>query len=270
LAPSPAFDSNGQPIDLPAGFAATIGNLRHEIGPEKALVFNLVHNWPVDRIASTSLDFWYSELWPPDTSLARLWRTMRANRGLNPRPAVLAVYIPPEHETTIIAAQSTILAAGGAHIAHGEHVSYLSDPYFPKARKPGPELASRLGQLADFAVAYEETLVFAEDVSDDWAGHILLNGTAPEPGSLIVRQAGHTLYMNLLRNGGAWDTALEPRRPLAGLRLTVPAGLKGLTRAWCAAPESPLPCLLPSFELPLLADWLLVGLEFEDTPSCPT
>ncbi len=270
--PTTGFDASGVPIDLPAAFADTIAALRSRIGSDKAIVFNLVHNWPLEAIVASSVDFLYSELWPPAANIARLWETIRDNRRLSGRPAVLAVYIPSEWEANVAAGYSTILASGGTHIAHGEGDRYLSDPYFPKAGIASPQLAAKLQRMADFAVAYGEALTFAEDASERWLHHIMVNGSPPSPGSIIVHAGGNRLYVNLLQPGSIWNTPMAPRPAHTGLRLTLPSvPANRLRHAWCASPESLLAQPLAStLELPPLVDWLLVGLEYEENPVCPT
>jgi dextranase len=266
--PKTGFDSRGKPVDIPAGFAATLAAIHAAIPPDKSLVFNLVHNFPAETLANSPLDFWYSELWSPDTDLSRLWRTIRDNRRLNHRPAVLAVYIPPEREETVIAEHSTTLAAGGTHIAHGDHGRYLSDPYFPKAEMPSPALAARLQQLADFAVAYEDLLLFGEDVTEEWRDHIRIDGEKFPSGRVIVQRAGNRLCVNLLQATGHWDEALPPLEARRHVRLTLP--VRGMKRRWWASPDSPPPHDLPADgTLPVLKDWLLVCLEFAESPSSP-
>jgi len=263
--PKTGFDSQGDEVDLASGFADTLQAVRNAIGTEKILLFNLVHNWPVEEIASSPLDFWYSELWPPDTSLRRLWQIIRENRALNSRPAVLAVYIPPSWEHTVLAAQSRILAAGGTHIAHGEHSTYLSDPYFPKAELPSPALKSKLKQLADFAVAYEQALVFSDDITDTWSARVLLNNAPVQPGDIIVKAQGSRLFINLLRTGGNWSEELSQEIKQDNVSLTLITRTEKLSRVWCATPEAPLPNTLSvetTITLPLYVEWLLICFEF--------
>jgi dextranase len=264
--PKTGFNRKGEQVDLPSGFVDTLDALHQAIPAEKALLFNLVHNWPVEEIARSPLDFWYSELWPPETNLSRLWQTVCDNRRLNERPTVLAVYIPSQWEETVAAVHSTILAAGGTPIAHGDHRRYLSDPYFPKAETPSPALTERLQKLADFAVAYEEALVFAEDVTEAWRHHIRLNDEQPQPGQIIVHTTGNCLYVSLLRGDGKWDSELPSVQPQCNLQLALVA--EGLRRMWWASPDEPIAHEQP--DLPRLKDWLLICLEFEETPSCPT
>jgi dextranase len=266
--PKTGFDASGAVVDIPSGFAETLATLREAIGPDKVLLFNLVHNWPDKSIADSPLDFWYSELWPPETDFRRLWQTISNNRELNQRPAVIAVYISPEWENTVVAAQSTILAAGGTQIAHGDHGQYLSDPYFPKASNPSPGLAHRLQQLADFAVAYENALSFAEDVTTQWVHYIRLNDQPVEAGQVIVRHTGKILFVNLLNNAGQWNTELPLPKAVSGLRLTLPRD--GLRHSWYSSPASPLPHVFDGCNLPPLSDWLLIGFEFEESIPCPT
>ncbi len=260
--PFTGFDSDGQPVDMPQGFADTMTALRQVVPSDKAVLFNLVHNWPNETIASTPLDFWYSELWPPMTDLNDIWREIRNNRRLNPRPAVIALYIPPEREATVTAAHATILASGATHIAHGDHATYLSDPYFPLAGTPSPELAARLRQMADFTVAYEEALVFATDVTDEWAGQIQLDGQSVTPGRVIVRQSGDRLYVNLLGASGKWNEELPALTPRSGLQISVPEGCQPL---WWATPEEPTAHALNALNLPPLDEWLLSCFELKDS-----
>lgn len=269
--PTTGCNASGEAVDLPGGFAATLRSLRAAIGPDKTLAFNLVHNWPADALSHSPLDFWYSELWPPDTDMARLWRTIRDNRRLNPRPAVLAVYIPPEHETTVIAAHSRILAAGGSHIAFGDHGRYLSDPYFPKAGIPSAALAAQLKQAADFSVAYEEALVFAQDVTDEWSSRFTLDA---EKVDVIVRAQENRLFIHLLRADGRWDAAIGPREPLTNVELRLPPLPQVPAAAWCATPEFPMPKPLPfdgeqRLRLPAMAEWLMLCLEFKSAVGQP-
>jgi dextranase len=260
--PQTGFDVDGKTVDLPNSFAELLTELRRAVGLQKDVLFNLVHNWPVSAIANVPLNFWYSELWPPNTTLTHLWQTLRDNHKLNPRPAVLAVYIRPDWEETICAANSVILASGGTQIIHGDHGRYLSDPYFPKAGIPSPSLTHRLRQLADFAVAYEEALVFAEDATDDWLPLLQLEGIADEPGQVIVRAAGNNLYISLLNVSGQWNTELSAPQPLKNVRLTIPGHT--ISRSWCASPEAPLAIPVAIDQLPAIDSWLLIGLTLEE------
>jgi dextranase len=260
--PRTGFDADGQPLDLPSGFANVLSGLREVVEPNKAVLFNLVHNWPAEAITDSPLDFWYSELWPPQTDMTVLWRTLNGNRSANRRPAVLAVYIPPTWESTIIAAQATILASGGSHISHGDHARYLSDPYFPKAGSPTPELARRLRQFADFAVAYEEALTFATDITESWEGAVLWNGQPLAPGQIVVRRTESRVFINILNNAGRWDVDLPIPAPMTGVQVSLP--FPHPVRMWYASPAQPIPKRLDRLDtLPPIADWLLLGMEFE-------
>src|SRR5262249_28694321 len=149
------------------------------------LLFNLVHNWPLEAIAPAPVDFPYSELWPPMVTLGDLARIADLNRArFNGRPPVIAVYLDPAHERTIKAAESVLMASGAYHIVHGEDGLYLFDPYFPNAlRRPSPELEAHLKRLADFGVAYEELLRFSEPAE--------VRASIEAPLWLIARRSGH-------------------------------------------------------------------------------
>jgi dextranase len=133
---------------------------------QRVLLFNLVHNYPLEEMGEAPVDFIYCELWEPQTTLGDLARVAKLNRKVSGgKPPVIAAYIPSENEATIKLAQCVIAASGAYHIAHGENGLFLCDPYFPKAQSLSADLAAYLKRIADFQVAYGELLTFAEPYS---------------------------------------------------------------------------------------------------------
>jgi hypothetical protein len=161
----------------------------------------------------------------------------------------------------------TILAAGGQHITHGDHGGYLSDPYFPKAQLPSDALAMRLQQLADFAVAYEEGLTFAKDVTESWDSLVAHHGVPLESGQVIVQTNGMRLFIHILNASGRWDQELAVPDALTGLTLNLSNLSSSPISMWTASPALPIPQTFTGELLPSVVDWLMVCLEFKESIS---
>jgi dextranase len=261
--PRVGFDAQGQPVDLAAGIAGSLETLHQSLAGDAALVFNLVHNWPLEEIRKTPVDFLYCELWPPKVTLGDIADTVALNRTESGCPPVVAVYVPPGHEHTVKLVQSVIAASGGYHIAHGEDGLYLCDPYFPKSERPSPGLARALKRIAGFGVAYEELLAFNDAVP--------VRAQAAEDLWLIGRRGQGCLVLNLLNASPAdrWDTALDapPIRKDAAIGLPVD---KHVYRVWCVSPDEDAPPLaldfcvedgVLRFTVPRVETWTLVCIE---------
>lgn len=265
--PRTGFDASGAPVDLPVAMAGTLQAVRDALPPEKHLLFNLVHNWPLDAMRAAPLDFLYCELWPPMTTLGDLAEVAALNwRQSGGRTPVIAAYIDPAHEVTVRLAASVILASGGYHLIHGEDGLYLSDPYFPLARRPSPELAAHLQRLADFGVAYEELLSFADPAA--------LDVTADAGLWVIPRRTPGRIVLNMLNAQPAqpWDAANPAPQPRQNADLQI--ALSGaVRRVWWASPdadgvpqaldfaqaEGSLRCTVPAVDT-----WTLICIELKE------
>jgi hypothetical protein len=230
-------------------------------------VFNLVHNWPLEMICKTPVDFLYCELWPPQVTLSDLTETTSLNwTSSNGRSPVVAVYVNPAHEQTVRLVQSVITASGGYQIAHGEGGLYLSDPYFPKSERLSPDLACQLKRIADFAVAYEELLAFARPVT--------LDAAVEEGIWLIARRAHNSIVLNLLNASSAdhWNEAIQARPPRQNVAVSIPLD-QPVQQIWYASPDEDAP---PqhldfrvengrlSFSVPRVELWTLVCMMFNE------
>lgn len=262
--PFTGYDASGQNVKLPAALRGAIEQVRAAVPPSEAVLFNLVHNWPLDAIAPAPLDFLYCELWPPMTTLGDLARVAEENRSASHgRIPVIAAYILPERETTVKMAQAVMLASGASHIAHGEDGLYLSDPYFPKAGRPSPELAAQLKRLADFGVAYEELLGFAAPAI--WETEL----TAPL--WVIHRRTTRNLVAHLINAAPdeMWTSSLSEREPQNDVRLAMNVD-GSVARIWCATPDHEAPPEPLSFTqdgervmtiVPRVETWTMVCIE---------
>lgn len=231
--PRYGFNQTGEPVNLPRHLTLTLKALRHIMADDKVLLFNLVHNHPLEEMGDAPLDFLYCELWEPQTTLGDLARVAKLNRkvsgGTSP---VIAAYISPDNEETIKLAQCVIAASGAYHLAHGENGLFLCDPYFPKAQPVSQELAVYLKRIADFQVAYGELLTFAEPCSLDVKADVWC----------ISRRWDKGLVISLLNADPLlrWTQGLEtPAR-----RQNISVGLKiqePVSAVWCISPDQEMP-----------------------------
>ncbi|WP_119066413.1 glycoside hydrolase family 66 protein [Aggregatilinea lenta] len=265
--PFTGFDAGGAPVDLPAAFVGTLQAIREAIPPEKHLLFNMVHNWPLDAINTAPLDFLYCELWPPMTTLGHLAEVAALNRQKSGgRTPVIAAYIDPVHEVTVRLAASVILASGGYHLIYGEDGLYLSDPYFPLAKRPSAALDADLQRLADFGVAYEELLSFADPAS--------LGVTAEGGLWVIARRAPGRIALNVLNAQPAqsWNDANPVPQPQTDISIELT--LSGdVARIWWVSPDTdslPQPLDFTQSDgylrcaVPVVDFWTLVCIELKE------
>lgn len=267
--PRAGFDAQGQPVDLAEAIAGTLGALHEAVGGDAALVFNLVHNWPLEAICKTSVDFLYCELWPPQITLGDLAATTTLNwSSSDGRPSVVAVYVNPIKEHNVKLVQSVIAASGGCHIAHGEDGLYLSDPYFPRSERPSPALAAYVKRIADFAVAYEELLALAQPVT--------LNAAVEDDLWLIPRSTPDCLVLNVLNAAPqmCWNEPLQPRPTRKEVTVAI-AVERHVDRVWWVSPDADAPPHPLNFHIengtllviiPHVETWSLVAIEFAERP----
>jgi dextranase len=265
--PFTGFDAHGNPVDLPAAFVDTLQAVREAIPPEKHLLFNMVHNWPLDAISTAPLDFLYCELWPPMTTLGHLADVAALNRQkTGGRTPIIAAYIDPAHEVTVRLAASVILASGGYHLIHGEDGLYLSDPYFPLAKRPSAALDAELQRLADFGVAYEELLSLADPAA--------LDVTTAGDLWVIARRAPGRIVLNVLNAQPAqpWNDANPAPMPQSSVNVEL-ALADEVSRIWWASPDAegaPQPLDFTQSDgrlrctIPIVDFWTLLCIELKE------
>jgi dextranase len=265
--PQTGFTAEGEALNMPEAMAGTLRSLHEAIPADKALLFNLVHNWPLETIAKTPVDFLYCEIWPPLTTLGDLANITKLNRDTSGgKTPVVAVYINPDYEHTAKLVECVILASGGYHIVHGEDGLYLCDPYFPNSTRPSAELADSLQRVADFGVAYEELLSFAEPMaldvevsSDLWA---------------ISRHNGNLIALNLLNASPTdqWNSNIEPRDAHTDTRVVVTVD-QPVAAVWFVTPDTSAPPCTVDFEqtgdklhfiAPNVDYWTLICIELTE------
>ena len=164
-----AFD--GSPVDYISGFSSFIDHASAAL--HKPIVFNAVGTLGQERIARSSADFVYSELWDDNETYAGILLAAEQVHFANPRDGmVIAAYIHKEPETgpdptakqfnmpSVLLADATIFASGAAHIELGDGDRMLSREYFPADTRlaVSPALHQALRHYYDFLTAYENYL----------------------------------------------------------------------------------------------------------------
>lgn len=165
------YDYNGNLVDMPSTYKSFIEAMK-TAKPNKNLLFNAVAGYAQDKIATSSVDFLYTEVWGgrngdnENMSYADLITAMNNDlaKGNNQKNIVLAAYMNYDvngsgfvNKPGILLADASIFAWGGAHLELGEH--YLINEYFPKNNlQMRADLGKALISYYDFSVAYQNLL----------------------------------------------------------------------------------------------------------------
>jgi dextranase len=156
--PKQAWDSKGNPVDLPKAFVDFI-EAASDQHPDQTVLFNAVGNWPIEALADSAVDFLYIEVWPPDVEYRHLAEiVLNAVRLSHGKAVVIALYLPANRPVNNLLADAVILLCGGTRIELGEDARLLSDPYFPKHEEITPVFSAELRKLSNFMVRNGEWL----------------------------------------------------------------------------------------------------------------
>jgi dextranase len=248
-----AFAWDGTPIDYFSGFAkfadAAHASLRRPV------LLNTVGGHGQKAMASSSVAFVYSELWPEDhpTYESILQAADQIHAAAPNKAVVFAAYLhrelsdrlqqKPGHvyfdSPAVLLADAVIFASGASHIELGDGDRMLSNPYFPAdtAITPTGALRKQLRSYYDFLVAYENYLrdgVMPGSFSMSLSG--ARQTTTGEPGAVwtIARQKGNDSIVHLINltslKGSDWrddgfDHPAAPRLCDVKLAIDVPPGV---------------------------------------------
>ena len=160
------YDYDGKAVDLLQTYAPFI-NAMKSARPDKHLVMNAVGQYGQKEIATTNVDFLYTEVWDAQKTYEQLVSVIKENDQLsnNNKRTVLAAYmnynraksIGYVNEPGILLADAVIFSNGGAHLELGEH--YLTREYFPdKNLVLCGTLKKHLITYYDFLVGYQNLL----------------------------------------------------------------------------------------------------------------
>jgi dextranase len=162
----PRYDKFGNPLKLDETFAPFIDAMKAS-DPKRYNVLNAVSQYGQKGIATSQVDFLYSEVWEPRINFTDLKNVIDTNNLFcgNTKNTVLAAYMnyklaekPGFFNTpSVLFADAVIFALGGAHLELGEHM--LGKEYFPNDNlEMSDELINTLVSYYDFSVAYQNLL----------------------------------------------------------------------------------------------------------------
>ncbi|NTW23794.1 MAG: cycloisomaltooligosaccharide glucanotransferase, partial [Lentimicrobium sp.] len=162
------YDYSGQTVDLPVAYTEFINAMKADM-PDKKLIMNAVNQYGQQNIASTPVDFLYTEVWGPNDDFEDLARIINDNNAFsnNSKSTVLAAYVNYDlanasgyfNTPGVLLTNSVIFAFGGSHLELGEHM--LAKEYFPNNN------LQISGQLRDALIAYYDFLVAYQNLLRD-------------------------------------------------------------------------------------------------------
>ena len=268
--PKEGRNAAGRPVNIPEAFVAFIHELK-AAHPQSSVVFNAVGNWPIEQLATSSQDFVYIEIWPPDVHYRDVAHIVKEARRLSDgKPVVIALYLPADRPENVYLADTLIYSYGGTRIELGENGRLLTDPYFPKHEPLTKELRIVLRRMADFAVRYEELIGPSADLPSSFRVQ------APSGVWAVIRSCPGWLtvsLVNMTRLGEPrWDEVVSKPQRLAPLSLQISPAVSA-KRAWWASPDHEDPSLSPlpvqtngvalTLTVPDLERWAIIAIELQ-------
>ena len=193
------YDYNGNVIDVPQGFASFLSSMK-AYAPTKRLVMNAVNQFgQQNNIATSPVDFTYTEVWAPNEGYADLKTIIQNNItwSNNTKPTILTAYMDYNVANStgyfntpgVLLTDAVIFAYGAAHLEMGDHM--LCKEYFPNNNlQMKPDLQQAMIHYYDFLTGYENllrdggTFNIPDIISSD--GKTLLNYFPPHNGSISV------------------------------------------------------------------------------------
>lgn len=272
--PRVAYNYRGAQIDLPDAFVKFIDNFKRE-NPSTAIVFNAVKNWPIEALATSSQDFIYIEVWPPETSYHELVKIVSLARKLSSgKPVVIAIYLPEDRISNIRLADALIISCGGTRIEIGEKNRLLTDPYFPNHKPILEEFVPILRNYLDFVVCYGELIGPHADHDES------IPISIPRDIWGTVRRSTGWLTVCIVNLSGlseaGWDH--DHSAPIRMENVPVSISYPGKVRqVWCGNPDANELHLQPvswisnlgriQTEITILEYWCILAFELDDNTS---
>lgn len=182
--PKKVRNYQGKAVDLANEFTGLIDSASaavRGVDPEAGVIFNAVNDWPVEKIAKSSQDSVYIEVWPPHDTYYDLFELITKARSLSGKNVVLAAYLKPFDNASACEAIWTwqltwaaICAGRGTQLVLGENRSLLKDSYYVNYAKLDDESCNKVASYCDFLVRYAD-LLYADcgiDISKTASGGI--------------------------------------------------------------------------------------------------
>lgn len=290
------YDYNGTSIDLPAGYASFINEMKKR-QPQKDLIMNAVSGYGADRILGTrNTVFAYNEMWDGEAQYTDLKRVIEENEnyGGSGMKTVFAAYMNYDKSGSagtfntpgILLTDAVIFALGGSHLEMGEHM--LCHEYFPNSNLGmTEELENSIITYYDFMTAYQNLLrdggKFNSITVTSADGSVNIKDWEPATGSIITlgkefdeRQVIH--FLNFINaNSTSWrdlDGSMPEPSVVGNFTVTIqlPSG-KNVGSAWIASPDTDYGASRAlafsqngtelSITIPSLKYWSMLVLEYE-------
>ncbi|MGN6248551.1 MAG: glycoside hydrolase family 66 protein [Ginsengibacter sp.] len=287
------YDYDGNRIDVPAGFASFLDAMK-AAAPSKRLVMNAVNQFGQEgNIATSPVDFTYTEVWSPNESYKDLAAIIQNNIAWsdNKKATVITAYMDYNvanhtgyfNTPGVLLTDAVIFAYGASHLEMGEHM--LCKEYFPNDNlKMKPDLQQALIHYYDFLTGYENLLrdggVFNQPDIVSADGKTTINNFPPQTGSISVtgKDLGSAQVIHLINfaNATSFDwrdtngTQAEPKT-FQNISYILTTGKK-VKNLWMASPDinggvaQHLPFTSSgntiSFTLPSLKYWDMIVAEY--------
>ncbi|MEO8710963.1 MAG: glycoside hydrolase family 66 protein [Parafilimonas sp.] len=216
------YDYNGNVIDVAKGFGSFLYAMK-TAAPTKRLVMNAVNQFgQQNNIATSPVDFTYTEVWAPNEGYADLKTIIQNNIAWsnNTKQTVLTAYMDYNVANStgyfntpgVLLTDAVIFAYGATHLEMGDHM--LCKEYFPNDNlKMKPDLQQAIIHYYDFLTGYENLLRdggafnVPNIISSD--GKTKLNNFPPQNGSISVigKDIGNKQVIHLINfaNASSFD-----------------------------------------------------------------
>ena len=312
------FDDAGQPVNLASGYAGFLAAMQAAL-PNQDFSVNAVGDFGGPALRDQDAwDVAYYELWdhPDQDDYADLRSFLSMHHSGSDVAPVVAGYVNYDlaqqyngqapgqfNHSSVLLAQSTVLANGGWLVSRGDGSAMLCNEYFPNRNlQASADLLGDVDRFHHFAVAYENLL---RDGVQQGSGSIAF-GDANVPTS-TVGEAGAVWTFRTTREGdecaNRYDVVhLVDLRRASDTRWRDPAGVAQIqavlmdqtiqieftgpwseSRLWFAAPEwqggeavmldATISGNLVSATVPFLEHWGMVWIEYRTQPGtcgCPS
>lgn len=197
------------------------------IDPEARVLFHVLNNWPMRKVANARQVVHYVEAYRPHVTYRDLRDLIAGARALAPaKPVVLGAFLEPLADPgtgagpALLLLTAVIHACGGYQLLLGEGEGAITSGYFPDYARIPAEILPAMRAYHDFVVRYGPLLHAApeQDVSETHAGGVTEDYSfagAPTsasglPGHIwtIVREHPGLVsiqLINLLGSEGRWN-----------------------------------------------------------------
>lgn len=251
------YNYDGSQADLTDGYRSFVEAMK-KAHPAKRLVMNAVNQYgQQDNIATTPVDFMYTEVWTGNEGYKDLATIISNNSTYSGgKSTVLAAYLDYNkaerpgtfNNAGVLLANAVIFAFGGSHIELGEHM--LGKEYFPNNNlQMNEELKAAMISYYDFLTGYQNLLrdggVFNKPTIACTNGRMNIGAWPPQSGKIATqgKQIGNKQVIHLVNFANAnsfdWrDTDGNQPVPATITDATIEVVVaKPVTKLWYASPD---------------------------------